>query len=270
MKNKSFTLIELLVVIAIIGLISSIVLVSLKGIREKARIAAGLEFSSRIQHALGAHAVGIWSFEEVSPITAFDSSGYGNDGTVYGAWSVDSLPELGKALEFDGVYAFVSVNHDDSLNISENGITVETWIYPYGNTGCASDQCRIANKMDWTNRKGWYLLRRSDGTIRFITLGNLTSWPVDSSNKVPFNAWSHVVGWSDHKTNKLYVNGVESGPVSSGKIDNDTGSLEISSGWGIWYGLIDEVRIYNQALTAAEIQKHYVEGLEKHKNLVIK
>jgi len=39
---------------------------------------------------------------------------------------------------------------------------------------------------------------------------------------------------------------------------------------GAHNGLIDEVRIYNQALSAAEIQKHYAEGLEKHKNLAIK
>ncbi|MDO8436136.1 MAG: type II secretion system protein, partial [bacterium] len=58
-KKKAFTLIELLVVIAIIGLLASIILVSLKGTREKARIAKSLDFSQRINHALGAYAVGI-------------------------------------------------------------------------------------------------------------------------------------------------------------------------------------------------------------------
>ncbi|MEA3295592.1 MAG: prepilin-type N-terminal cleavage/methylation domain-containing protein, partial [Patescibacteria group bacterium] len=82
---KAFTLIELLVVISIIGLLSSIVLVSTKGIREKARLAKAQKFDSSIQHALGANAVGIWRFEEGTGTTAHDESGYGNDGTIHGA-----------------------------------------------------------------------------------------------------------------------------------------------------------------------------------------
>ncbi len=100
MKNKkAFTLIELLVVIAIVGLISSIVLVNLKGTREKARIAKALDFSHTIQHTLGAYAVGIWRFEEIGD-TALDSSGYGNHGTITGATHTNGI--LGSALSFDG------------------------------------------------------------------------------------------------------------------------------------------------------------------------
>jgi prepilin-type N-terminal cleavage/methylation domain-containing protein len=53
LRNKAFTLIELLVVVSIIGLLSSIVLVSLKSSSNNARIAAGMQFSANIKNGLG-------------------------------------------------------------------------------------------------------------------------------------------------------------------------------------------------------------------------
>jgi len=113
-NNKAFTLIELLVVIAIIGLLSSIVLVALGSARKKARIAAGLQFSANVHHALGADAVGIWNFDG----DASDSSGLGNNATNTGADFVADTPSgNGSALEFNRAESdWVQINGDLGIN----------------------------------------------------------------------------------------------------------------------------------------------------------
>ena len=88
---RAFTLIEILVVIAIIGILASIVTVVSFEVREKARIAAALQFSSTVHNTLGAYLVGEWRFEEGGNDTCptsdptyndiCDTSGEDNHGT---------------------------------------------------------------------------------------------------------------------------------------------------------------------------------------------
>ena len=126
-----FTLIELLVVISILGVLSSIILVSFGGQKDKARLAKAQQFDAQINHALGAYAVGIWRFEEGSGTNLYDASGFDNDGMFIG----NPAPEfpngvyLGTtALEFDGNDDYVSVPDDNSLDITD-AITLTAWVY---------------------------------------------------------------------------------------------------------------------------------------------
>ena len=72
------------------------------------------------------------------------------------------------------------------------------------------------------------------------------------------NTWSHIAGTYDGATVKLYVNGVLAGSQAvTGNILTSTGALRIGGNavWGEYFaGLIDEVRIYNTALTQTQIQ----------------
>jgi hypothetical protein len=72
------------------------------------------------------------------------------------------------------------------------------------------------------------------------------------------NVWTHVAGTYDGTTLRLYINGVQVASVNrTGPIATSTGPLRIggNSLWGEFFqGRIDEVRVYNRALTPAEIQ----------------
>src|SRR5207245_7665367 len=72
------------------------------------------------------------------------------------------------------------------------------------------------------------------------------------------NSWTHVAATYDGATLRIYANGVlQASKAVSGAITTSTGALRIGgdSVWGEWFaGLIDDVRVYNRALTATELQ----------------
>lgn len=278
MENKSFTLVELLVVIAIIGLLASVVLVSMAGVREKARIAKGLEFSQSLQHAFGAYAVGWWSFETIeSGNKVIDGSDENNHGTVSGATLVSGLDRLGKALQFDGIDDYVTVPDSPSLNIT-TAITIEAWVKPIKKLGCAGGYTPILGKNgeQWV-ADGVYALTANDCADNFIAYTRYGTVATNPGNEIysvttggaTENVWQHVAMTKDSSQLKIYLNGVLKQSISaplSILTRNSPAIIGNRDGGGrALNGLIDEVRIYNRALSAAEIKKHYVKGLKKLK-----
>ena len=201
-----------------------------------------------------------WCFDEGSGSVLKDSSGNGNDGMIYGATWVEG--KYGNALSFDGVDDYVKVPDSSSLDIT-NAVTIEAWIY---NNQDYDSWRRIISKGDVTNY-GYGLaiaaykepekvsLQLFDGTTPFTIRGNPT---------LELNKWYHIVGtFSDNDdTMKIYVNGaLESSNIAvTHHIVNNNDPLYIGyeTRWRVVFnGIIDEVRIYNRALTAKEIESHY-------------
>lgn len=82
---------------------------------------------------------------------------------------------------------------------------------------------------------------------------------MSGTTNAPLNAWTHLAATYDGTTQRLYVNGVQVASKSvNGSIKVSTGVLRFG-GNGTWNdewfaGLLDELRVYNRALSATEIQ----------------
>jgi len=152
----------------------------------------------------GSDLVGYWKFDEGSGSTASDSSGYNNDGTLYGGldttWTTGC--KSGSCLEFDGLDDYVDCGNNASLDIKD-GMTIEAWIKPNG---------AISNYQVVINRgysgDGDYSVNFYTGTTRLQMYVEGESFYDAAAGQLD-NNWHHVVGVIKSGTNgiKLYVDG---------------------------------------------------------------
>jgi PKD repeat protein len=192
--------------------------------------------------------VAAYGFEEGSGDVVSDASGRGNWGNINDATWISS-GKFGKALEFDGISAFVTINDSPSLDLSSN-LTLEAWVYP-------TDQSEGWQDIIFKEPDLYYLEGSSGDTGTPTTGGTYASGPLFAPAPLPVNAWSHLAATYDGATLVLYVNGA---PVASrpetGPIETSSSPLTIGGDalYGqYWKGRIDEVRLYNRALTPSEI-----------------
>ena len=194
--------------------------------------------------------VGAWGFDEPSGTAAFDTSGSGNGGTIAGA-ARTADGRFGGALSFDGSGDMVTVADANSLDLV-SGMTLEAWVNP---TALGSSWRTVVLKEQPGNLA--YALYANDGEGH--PTGHVAV-PFDSratGPQLPANTWSHLAATYDGASLRLYVDGVEvANSLVFGAITASSGALRIGGNtvWAEWFaGLIDEVRVYDRALSAAEI-----------------
>jgi len=191
-----------------------------------------------------------YGFEETSGATANDVSPFKNNGTINGPTSTAS-GKYGRALSFDGTNDRVDVPDAASLDLT-TGMTLEAWVKPTTVTGWRTAILKERGTNDLL-----YALYASNGAKpqaeAFTGAENSSGGPT----ALPLNAWSHIASTYDGTTLRLYVNGVQaSSKAVTGSMPNTANPLRIGGNapWGEYFsGLIDEVRVYNRALTASEI-----------------
>ena len=195
-----------------------------------------------------------WHFDEGSGTVLKDSSANRNDGIIYGATWVDG--KYGKALSFDGSNDYVTVQDSASVDIIST-ITIEAWIKFYQ----GSTQSIISKSS--LSQNNAYVFPRFDKTNQLTFWLNAGGWQIlNVGNVFPYGEWHHVAGTYDGLNMNVYVDGILTGNQKSvsGAITTNSNPLTIGYQPGtseFFYGSIDEVRIYNRALTADEVKSHY-------------
>ena len=195
--------------------------------------------------------VAAWAFDEGMGTVARDSVGTLN-GTVSGAtWS--TAGRYGGALFFDGLDDVVTVSDAAPLDLA-TGMTVEAWVRPRTLSGRRT----VAGKSGQSTLA--YGLYAHTDVSRPAGVANIggTDHQVTGAAALPVDTWSHVAVTYDGQAARVYVNGTLAGSKTvSGTLLQTGGGLRIggNSVWGEWFhGRIDDVRIYNRALTASDIQ----------------
>jgi len=211
--------------------------------------------------------VGWWKMDETSwngtANEVVDSSSNGNHGTaVNGATTATAKFANGGSFAASNPSSSDYVNIADATSIQNlpNGdFTVSTYFYDDG----SSNYPRLIGKGENYTSYGWIILKDLN-RIRFIVGGNGTQYL--TSTTATSTAWHHLVVtyFNVDKSAKIYLDGVEASYTTatkgSGAYSTDaTRALRFASwdyNWGLT-GKLDDVRIYNRALTLSEVEGLY-------------
>jgi hypothetical protein len=204
--------------------------------------------------------VGYWKFDESASTVSYDTSGSGSNGTMYaGVTPTDISTTIGCKLNnctsFDGVTRRIKMSDYNAANI-EKDITIGMWF----NSTLTTSGVLI-------HKEGQYTLQ--------INSTGLVSW-ADSSNwsyaafgwspiGVVANQWHYITVTKSGNSVKIYLDGVVKVSKAFGTpIDKKTSTMHIgcysnaTACTGNYFtGLLDEVRVFNRALSAAEVQTLY-------------
>ncbi len=214
-----------------------------------------------------------WQFDDAAGTIASDSSGNGRHGDVNDVNGVSWVndPERGWCLDFAGG-DYVLDNDANTYLDGLRGLTVAVW---------------VKNREVAPTDQGFIIFQDPDGTdhrdLRYDAAGASTggtsvikcgatvgtpppeTWQeYESTSGVQTTAWQHVaMTWSTGNDVKLYINGVADtvGPIQATLVGTTIGYNRVLVGKGCkdaaadagWNGLIDDVQIYNYALSASEI-----------------
>jgi len=230
--------------------------------------------------------VGWWKFDECNGTTAYDSSGFGNNGTINivaggdntsagtcggsssEAWANGSSGKINASLDFDGNNDYVLIGDPSELDFDgSHSMTVSAWLM------LDTEQwARAVSKTDngGANDNSWMLSYNAGQDWLSMQVSydgqNFGSKACQESGEFETNTWYHVVGYYDYENLRVgcYLDGVDRGyGTSGGQMHQGDEPVRIGTedlDDSYWNGQIDEVKIWNYLLTEEQVKQQYNSG----------
>jgi prepilin-type N-terminal cleavage/methylation domain-containing protein len=206
--------------------------------------------------------VGYWPFDEGSGTIAKDYSGNNNNGTLCNGGTCPAqgptwtTGKVGSALNFDGADDYVTIPDSPSINLGTGDFTLVAWIK------AATTQTtypQILSKRG-TTANGFLFGLWSNGNLFMQIAG--ANYPIATDPNLRDNNWHYVVAVRRGSTVTYYIDGANKGSFTSTASMSSTHALwigrdEPAAGFTPFNGLIDEIHIYNRALSDSEIKALY-------------
>ncbi|MCW1949439.1 MAG: DUF2341 domain-containing protein [Candidatus Shapirobacteria bacterium] len=227
--------------------------------------------------------VGWWKLDECQGNIAYDWSGVGNTGVINigssgsqnslgtctvgtsAAWTNGAVGKINSSLNFDGTDDRISIGNPSSLQVAgTKNFSVAAWVYATQNKCGREGIDKAGNTLCGLNTRGGWSLGGNSTSLGFHVSDSTNTQYRFLTFTSQLNTWYHLVGVRNGNNLYLYVNGklTQTGDVTGFVID-DTNNLSIggntSSAW-LWPGQLDDVRIYNYALTSEQIKNIYNGG----------
>jgi len=261
--NKSFTLIEILVVIVVIGIISSFIIVGLSSISDKANIAKSKVFLDSLDNSLLLSRVSQWKIDDGSGSVTIDS--WSNNVGTLGTSTIGDAAEpvwitsncvSGNCLLFDGINDYVQLG---TWDLTINPITVSVWINPKVDPSIMSDKRFFS--------ANYYEARFDSNNLEIRIFDTAFRTLLYSASNFKIDTWYNVIITSNTNDLKLYVNGSLKNQNNTFTLISHPYNLNIGANYvgdnRFFNGLMDDVRIYNQVISAFLIKNNYYLGINK-------
>lgn len=207
--------------------------------------------------------VAYWSFNEAAGATARDGLA-NNILTLRNGATWATAGKFGAGLQLDGVNDRADAPNTASLNVAGNAITVAVWVKLENQNTWQQLLVKVKETGAFTAPYfAWHLFGGHASATQWTPMFqvvNTSESGVNASASVGVNygEWAHVVGVYDGSAVRIYVNGVERGNAAlTGNILSYSQPLYVGAHGEpgeFARGVLDEVRVYSQALTASQVQ----------------
>jgi hypothetical protein len=215
----------------------------------------------RSDQAIADGLVGYWPFDEGGGTKAYDYSGHGNHGTIYRATWEDG--KVGGALNIHGGW-YVDAGEDSSLKITDH-VTMAAWIRIRLPRSTKGPRRIIGQNHEGVRNYHLYVEGNGRGLWRLHMSNSGRNGTEHAGGVSPYllqrDVWYHVAGVITTEyggSHRYYVNGelvAERSGYGFDRLRTDAGRTHIGMPKWAFYGLVDDVRIYNRALSNEEVSR---------------